>query len=191
MVERVPVHQRHIETCGYLREDGLWDIEGRLVDHKHYAFENHDRGVIPEGEPLHEMFLRLTVRDDYEIVAVHAETIYAPYRMCPAIIDNYQHLVGLRIQTGFSRKARGRIGGTAGCTHISEILRVLGTVALQTIRPSDKDFLQNHKSDEVLTKSDKAMPHSLKNTCHVFAEDTAVSKRVFRASSPQMESDEG
>lgn len=28
------IHQRHVECRGYLRPDGLWDIEGRLEDVK-------------------------------------------------------------------------------------------------------------------------------------------------------------
>jgi hypothetical protein len=60
---RQPIHTRSVECRGYRRRDGLWDIEGRLVDTKSYPFENSLRGEIPPGEPLHEMWLRLTVDD--------------------------------------------------------------------------------------------------------------------------------
>lgn len=180
MVERIPIHRRGIETQGYLREDGLWDIEGCLRDFKGYAFENEDRGVIEPDEPLHDMFLRLTVNDDYEIVAVHAETRSAPFRLCPNITENYQKLVGLRIQAGFSREARRLVGGVMGCTHISEILRILTTVAMQTIRHSSKEFLQKREKDAVLAQGSFRFPSALKNTCHVFDEDNSVvAQRAF------------
>ena len=38
------LHKRVVQCWGYRREDGLWDIEGRLVDTKTYPFPNEDRG---------------------------------------------------------------------------------------------------------------------------------------------------
>jgi len=46
---REPIHTRRIEMQGYLRQDGLWDIEGRLTDGKSYAFKNDYRGEVKVG----------------------------------------------------------------------------------------------------------------------------------------------
>ena len=46
------IHTRKIECHGYLREDGLWDIEGTLIDLKTYSFDNIDRGGVVAGEPV-------------------------------------------------------------------------------------------------------------------------------------------
>ena len=43
-VRRKAMHTRVVTCHGYLREDGLWDIEGHMVDTKPYAFANADRG---------------------------------------------------------------------------------------------------------------------------------------------------
>jgi hypothetical protein len=58
------MHHRKIECFGYRREDGLWDIEGHLVDTKTHDIPNLDRGGVKAGEPLHEMWLRLTLDID-------------------------------------------------------------------------------------------------------------------------------
>ena len=53
-VGRKPMHTRTVQCRGYLRDDGLWDIEGHLVDTKPYDIPSEDRGgTIPAGEPLH------------------------------------------------------------------------------------------------------------------------------------------
>jgi hypothetical protein len=38
-VARAPLHRRAIEIQGYKREDGLYDIEGHLVDTKPHDFK--------------------------------------------------------------------------------------------------------------------------------------------------------
>ncbi len=58
---RDPVHQRRIECRGYRRDDGLWDVEGHLTDAKSYPFANSFRGEIAPGEPIHDMWLRVTL----------------------------------------------------------------------------------------------------------------------------------
>ena len=59
-VERELRHTRRVRFEGYKRADGLWDIEAHLTDVK-----NHDNpmkaGVRRAGQPIHEMWLRLTI----------------------------------------------------------------------------------------------------------------------------------
>ena len=55
------LHTRTVSCHGYQRDDGLWDIEGHLVDGKTYGFDNDHRGVVNAGEPVHEMWLRLSI----------------------------------------------------------------------------------------------------------------------------------
>ena len=37
---REPVHTRHVVSRGYLRADGLWDIESEITDTKDYPMTN-------------------------------------------------------------------------------------------------------------------------------------------------------
>lgn len=119
---REPIHHRRIDCRGYRRGDGLWDIEGRLVDVKSYAFPNAWRGEIRPGEPLHEMWLRLTLDDDLTVVRAEAATEAGPFAVCPAITPAFARLEGLRIGPGWRRAVQARLGGVQGCTHLVELL---------------------------------------------------------------------
>ncbi|MDJ0741632.1 MAG: DUF2889 domain-containing protein, partial [Gammaproteobacteria bacterium] len=57
--ERELVHTRRIECRGYRRDDGLWDIEGSLIDTRTSEMQTFGRGRIAPGEHLHEMWLRV------------------------------------------------------------------------------------------------------------------------------------
>ena len=121
---RKPMHTRTVECRGYLRDDGLWDIEGHLVDTKPYAIPNQDRGgEIPAGEPLHEMWIRLTVDTDLVVQDVEACTDHGPYSVCGDIIENFKALKGLAIKAGWTQKTRELLGGTKGCTHLRRTAR--------------------------------------------------------------------
>ncbi len=132
---RKAIHRRAIDLHGYEREDGLWDIEGHLVDTKTYAFDNAWRGRMEPGDPVHEMWLRVTIDDDFVIQDIIAATDASPFRICPAITGNFQRLIGVRIGPGWKKAIRERVGGVEGCTHLVELLGPIGTVAFQTIAP--------------------------------------------------------
>ncbi|TCZ52740.1 DUF2889 domain-containing protein [Roseicella aquatilis] len=132
---REMLHRRAIDIRGWRREDGLFDIEAYLEDTKAYPFENEDRGTIHPGEPLHGLFLRLTVNEEMEIVAAEAASDFTPYGICPGAAPNFARLAGLRIGPGFNRAVAERVGGTLGCTHLRELLGQMATVAFQTLYP--------------------------------------------------------
>jgi hypothetical protein len=129
------LHQRSVQCYGYAREDGLYDIEGHLVDVKTYPIADLDRGPIGPGEPVHEMWLRLTVDIDLNIVGAEARTVWGPYSMCGDITPNFKRLEGLTIKAGFTQKTRELLGRTEGCTHLVELLGPIATTAFQTIYP--------------------------------------------------------
>jgi hypothetical protein len=134
--EREHLHTRAIEIKGYRRSDGMFDIEAHLTDTKTFGQSNFDRGFIEPGEPIHDMWIRLTVDEAMLIHAVEAVSDLTPYVMCPTAAPNFGRLTGLRIKAGFLREANQLIGGTAGCTHLRELLQQIATTAFQTINPS-------------------------------------------------------
>ena len=58
---------------GWQRDDGLFDIEGHLIDVK-----DHDvtllSGVRPAGEAVHDMWVRVTIDRDYTIRDIEAQS---------------------------------------------------------------------------------------------------------------------
>jgi len=129
------LHTRAITLNGYHRADGLFDIEAHLADTKTYGFENRDRGRIEPGEPLHGMWVRLTVGEDMVIRACEAASDFTPYAICPQAAPNFAALAGVSIGPGFNRAVKERVGGVKGCTHLREVLAQMATVAFQTIGP--------------------------------------------------------
>jgi hypothetical protein len=130
--KREPLHRRTVEIVGYKREDGLYDIEGRLFDRKDVAFRVGGVPLAP-GAPVHDMWLRITVDAQLRIVEAEADTVAMPYRgICDRITPDYRGLVGLVIGPGYLRHVKERLGGTDGCTHLTELAASLATAAFQT-----------------------------------------------------------
>ena len=102
--DRRLLHRRTVECIGYRRADGLFDIEGRLTDDKSYSFPNSYRGgEIRAGEPVHDMWVRLTLDADLLVHAAEAWTADGPYAVCGDVNDAYRSLAGVRIGPGWRR----------------------------------------------------------------------------------------
>ena len=134
--DRRQYHTRDIQVKGFFRADGLWDIEGHMRDTKTYPFVNSHRGTIDPGEAVHDMLLRITIDDDMVIHGAEAVTVMGPYSLCGDIAPDYEQLIGLRVGAGFHREVKKRLGGRAGCTHLSELLYPMATVCYQTVYAS-------------------------------------------------------
>ena len=163
-VDRDPIHTRAIECRSYRRADGLWDIEGHLTDIKAYSFSNSFRGEIVPGEPLHDMWIRLTVDRNFIVQSVDAVTDAGPYALCPAILPSFQKLKGLKIGPGWNRRVREHLGGSKGCAHLVDMLKPIATVAFHTVRWSDSAPANEGGQPEKVSRPPV-------NTCHVWAAD--------------------
>ncbi len=131
-VSRQRVHRRTIVIDGYRRSDGLWDIEGELQDVKavNHVLKTY---VHPANTPIHRMTLRITVDDTLTIREAAAVTLAAPYNpACESVTPAYAGLVGIQIKGGFRAEVAKVVGGVRGCTHITELIGNLATVAVQT-----------------------------------------------------------
>lgn len=132
-VERKKIHTRKITVEGYQRSDGLWDIEARLTDVKTIDYtDNMER--LPAGQPMHDMWLRITIDQSLTIRAALAKSLAVPYPgTCERIAPDYSQLQGLQIQAGFRRKVMALFNGVQGCTHITELIFSAATGAFQTL----------------------------------------------------------
>ena len=175
---REPIHTREVTCRGYRRTDGLWDVEGHLTDVKSYAFNTDQRGQILPGDPVHGMWIRLTVDNDLTVHAVEAVTEKSPYRTCGSVTPNFQRLVGLKIGPGWTRSVKERLGGVEGCTHLMEMLGPIATTAFQTIYP----ILAREKAERAKAEGreeDKQARPVLLNMCHIFASDGEVVRKFW------------
>jgi hypothetical protein len=184
---RQPLHTRRVVCQGFFREDGLWDIEGRITDEKSYEHANEWRGPLAPGDFVHDMSIRLTLDHKFTIVDVEAVTDKSPYRMCGDIAPDFKKLIGLRIAGGFHREVRARLGGVHGCTHIVELLGPVATTAFQTVssrKASELNRAYREKSGTLPPIADadaasakpRRKPYMIDN-CHAWASDSEVVKR--------------
>lgn len=130
---RKRIHTRTIVVEVYSRDDGLLDLEARLTDVK-----DHDlalaSGVRPAGQPVHDMHLSMAVDRQFNVIEAGARAGTVPYPgACGAIGPAYGKLKGLNLLNKFRRAVMEIMGGTRGCTHISELAGVLPTAAVQAL----------------------------------------------------------
>ncbi|MGU3861376.1 DUF2889 domain-containing protein [Pseudomonas aeruginosa] len=162
------IHRRSVECLGYLRPDGLWDIEGRLNDSKTHAVPLSTEGrIVAAGQTYHGMLLRLTLDDEFIIREVQVGMSAAPTRECPGALPAYQKLVGERIGPGFSRRIRELFGGVGGCIHLSELLLPIATTAFQTIPMARALVAPRDQHDG---EAYQRATSRLVNTCHALRE---------------------
>lgn len=173
-VSRESIHDRAISCRGYRRADGLWDIEGHLVDTKAYPFLNRERGEIRPGEAIHEMWIRLTVDDELVVHDVEAATDAAPFSVCPDVTERFKVLKGLKIGRGWRNKVNELLGGVQGCTHLVELLGPVGTTAFQTIYP----IKARRPETQQEVQAGRKKPPML-DTCHALASDGEIVMRFW------------
>jgi len=131
-VERELTHTRRVRYEGYKRADGLWDIEAHLTDIKNHDFRLKS-GVRRAGQPVHSMWLRVTIDRAFNVVDAAAVSDVVPYPSgCEEIAPAYRRLVGLNLVKDFRKSVTELFGGVRGCTHITEMLAGMPTAAVQT-----------------------------------------------------------
>ncbi|GBF28994.1 hypothetical protein MnTg03_00559 [bacterium MnTg03] len=170
--ERKLAHTRVVTCRGFERQDKLWDIEGRIVDTKPYAFPNQDRGgEIKADEPLHDMSIRLTIDIDLKVHDAEAVIDDSPYHYCKCVTPIIKQLIGLRIAPGWTLKSKSAMGKNRGCTHLTELLGPIATTAIQTISSKKSARDANSESQRVKT------PSAFIDSCHALAADSPVVKQ--------------
>ena len=181
-VKRETLHFRDYEFSGHRREDGLFDIEGRMIDRKTYSFPNEWRGTVEAGAPVHEMWVRVTLNEDMIIEQVEAATTASPFSICASVTPSFASLKGARIKSGWSSLLKERFGGRLGCTHHVEMLRTLGTVAFHTVHG-----WKERRRRELGDTGDHHPPSEPRpgkrpgfiDSCHALAADGEIVRRHF------------
>lgn len=173
------VHTRSIAVRAYARDDGLWDLEAELADVKEKDFALAV-GIRRAGEPVHAMQLRLTIDTDLNVVDAGAQSDWVPYPgHCDSFGDAYRQLIGLNLGRGFRHAVNQRLGGTQGCTHLTELAAVLPTAAIQAFageiyRPRD----QAHEPDAADHGSTDQRPFQL-DRCRALRVDGPAVARYY------------
>lgn len=170
---RQPLHRRQVICTGYLRDDGLIDLEGSLLDTKQ---QDHDAfyKVIPAGAPLHRMRIVLTADLQFVIHDIEVVMDEAPTPFCPEIVEAYKSLIGLKIGPGFKNRVIQRMGGVKGCTHLTELLGPMAT----TLYQSTVDLLREAERERAASDPQYVVPAPwMIGTCHAHSTDREEVRR--------------
>lgn len=158
-VSRQLKHTRQVVCTGYARDDGLWDIEAHLQDTKSYDIPPENGGrPVASGEPIHGMWVRLTIDTSLCVQAIEVSMQHTPYQQCSSVESAFQSIVGERIGAGWRKMIRDKLGGIDGCTHVVELLGPIATTAYQSLY-------------KILHETAGVVPL---NGCHVWADDGAL-----------------
>ena len=130
-VPRKRLHERNARYEGFARDDGWFDVEAHLTDVKDF---DHTllTGLRRAGEPVHDMWVRLTVDAALTIRAIEVRMDAVPYPGgCERIETAYRKVVGANLLRGFRKALHDAFAGVHGCTHLTELLGYLPTAAVQ------------------------------------------------------------
>lgn len=169
------LHTRTIHCEGFERDDGLWDIEARIIDTKTYASSEPYRGRREAGAHVHDMELRLTLGRDMVVRDIEVSTNHAPYDPCFTVAPAYKGLIGAKVGAGWRRAVNESVGGTKGCTHLRELLMPAATVAFQTIGSWPKE---GEVANEALPSQAAQRPYFL-DGCKAWSADSPVVAKLF------------
>ena len=129
---RERLHLRRVSYEGFRRDDGLFDIEAHITDHKDRDYKLA-MGTRSKDIPVHNMWVRVTIDRRFEVIDIEAVTDEMPYPgQCNRIGPEYKKLIGSNLLKGFRKSIAENMGGVKGCTHLSELLGYLPTAAVQT-----------------------------------------------------------
>lgn len=154
---RTHLHTRNVVFRGYLREDGLWDIEAQMRDTKTYDFDIPGEGVWPPGSAIHDMTIRVTVDDALVVREIAADMASVPHPECPQAQAPMQKMIGATMGRGWRQAIEQHLGSVRGCTHLRELLFNMATAAYQTI-PSGMALREPSSSSDTLPKADGDQP---------------------------------
>lgn len=172
-VPRALSHTRAIHIEAYARDDGLWDIDAHISDVKTRAADL-PAGVRRAGDPIHDLWLRLTIDTGLNIVDVEAVSDAVPYAgYCDTIGPQYRKLIGLNLGKGFRLGLKEAMSGIKGCTHLTELAQFLPTAAIQAFAG---DVINTREGKSV--DGEAQQPFQL-NRCHALRTDGPAVARFY------------
>ena len=140
VANRTPKHLRDVRYRSFEREDGLWDVEGELLDTKAYDVTLPGERNRKAGEAIHHMWIRCTINTDLVVQAIEVAMDAHPLGGCPQALPAMQRMVGSCMARGWRKAIETHLGNIAGCTHMRELLFNMATAAFQSVH---KAFVSN------------------------------------------------
>ena len=168
------IHRRAYDVQVFRESPDVMRLRGTLTDSKPPStyFDGDDAPLT-----VHHMVVDVLVAfPAMEIVDAVVLLETHPHSGCRTIEDHYQHLVGMSVARGFSKKVREFFGGPRGCTHTTALLLAMGPAAIQASWSMRRVGATAERVAPPLPKN--PTPEQVRqhfafniNTCHIWAED--------------------
>jgi hypothetical protein len=165
------IHTRKLDMRVFRRSDELYDVDAHLLDVKPFVYPMPDV-TRAANEPIHDMWLRLTL--DARLVIRHVDALMdtGAHTICHEVCSNFQRLVGLSIGKGFNGNVRQRLGGGEGCTHLVEMLAQVATTVLQAM------WAEREMRELAEGKAPRIAPGVI-DTCYTYRRDSVYVREHF------------
>jgi len=174
MIAGDPIHERRIEMRTYPGPDHQVVVEGWLRDERfvrsyRWSGEERSAGVV------HWMCVRMLVGGEPPtILDVEADMPEIPNTQCRDTIESLKKIVNLPIAGGFSEEVRQRLGGVAGCHHLTHLVITMGPAALHGF------WTMQSREQKAVPTSEAEVPHLeyLINSCRLWDENGPFVQRI-------------
>jgi len=129
-------------------------------------------------DEVHDVHVEVEiVHPALEIVAARSDVRNGPFtQVCKLTAPNVSALLGLKVERGFTQKARAAVGGPGGCHRVSELLVEVAQAAYQLhfVRYFASLPQKAREAEDVPVKRRQAVLDSIpgmRNTCFSYHED--------------------
>ncbi len=176
MQNKERIHSRTITVNSYEIDDSSLLVEGSLVDERFFPSFYYSRSEFLDPGIVHDIRVEMKVTlPALEISEARARMHRIPIGECLGVESSAAKVVGLRIRPGFFRALRERLGGTAGCVHMTTLVYHMGAAAVQGMWAVLSRKREGGGSRALDYDSD-----ILKNSCWLWREDGPFFEKVKR-----------
>lgn len=126
-----PVASRTLDIHSFETRPGRLAVLGELRDDRHIDFNGFSGTPIKAGR-FHTIRARLEIDvESMRIEAIEVELQDVPHPECRELQSSYEQLVGLNIETGFTRAVLQKVGGAKACAHLTHLIITMGPAVVQ------------------------------------------------------------
>jgi hypothetical protein len=177
------IHSRKVIVNCYETDTERLIVEGFLTDERLFPYIIHALRETREAGLMHHvaMTMELTI-PQLKIVSITAEMPVVPDAGCRDIKEAVHKLEGRLIQPGFTGEVRDLFGKTAGCLHLTNLILVMSSAAVQGLWT----YLSRMREGVVpsLPETDGAM---LIDSCHMWRKEGPFVEKIRRLRMAQTE----
>jgi hypothetical protein len=156
------IASRQIEMKTFEAPEGRLIIEGELRDDRAVDFTGFSGRTIPAGR-FHTLRARLLVNPEGMLIEdLEVEFQDYPYVECRDLAEKYRDLIGLTVESGFTRGILNRVGGKKGCAHLTHLLITMGPAFVQAA------FTYQTRAESPTTPSREQTRKYFVDSCYVW-----------------------